>query len=425
MGAATARAGQSGPAGQKGPTGPVGPVGPLAGIKVIDLSAVVSGPMAAGLLADQGADVIKVEPQQGDLTRVIGPAKGDITGLFAAINRGKRGIVLDLKQARARAVLRQLVAGADVLVENFRPGAMARLGFAYEDVVAFNPGIVYLSISGFGQSGPNAQGRVYDPVIQAVAGFADAHPDPRSGEPQLLQTLMCDKLTALTAAQAVTAALFARERQAAIQKTGPKTGQKIELSMLDAAVSFLWPEAFYNHSFLDEPPAALPEFGAHQKLWRCRDGWLAMITPQNEEFAAMCRVLGAPQLITDARFVSIAARRLHQPPLRALLDPLVAQRGLDELVPALAAAGVPVGRVNTKAQLPTDPQVVHNHLLHDTDYPGLGRLRTPRAAAQFIGLPFDATRRAPHLGEHSRAVLLELGLDAAEVDALFASGAAK
>ena len=388
--------------------------GPLSGIRIIDLSAVVSGPMAAGLLADQGADVIKVEPQQGDLTRQIGPAQGDISALFAAINRGKRSIVLDLKAADGRALLRDLLATADVLVENFRPGAMARLGLAYEDVAAFNPRIVYLSISGFGQTGPNAQVRVYDPVIQAVAGFADAHPDPRSGDPQLLQTLMCDKVTALTAAQALTAALLGRERSA--------QGQKIELAMLDAAVAFLWPEALYNHAFQDQPPPLLPEFGAHQRLWRCRDGWLAMITPQNEEFAAMCRVFGKPELVTDPRFVSIPTRRLNQPALRDILDPLVAQRGVDEWVADLAAAGVPVGRVNRKAELAADPQVRHNALLRDTPYPGIGAIRSPRAAAQFLGLPHDDTRLAPHLGEHSRAVLRELGRSEADIDNLFGRG---
>jgi crotonobetainyl-CoA:carnitine CoA-transferase CaiB-like acyl-CoA transferase len=395
---------------------PARATGPLAGVKVVDLSAVVSGPMAAGLLADQGAAVVKVEPRQGDLTRLIGPAKGDISAAFAAINRGKRAIVLDLKQAQARAVLRDLLADADVLIENFRPGAMARLGFAFEDVLAFNPRIVYLSISGFGQTGPNAQVRVYDPVIQAVAGLADAHPDPHSGEPQLLQTLVCDKVTALTAAQAVSAALFARERSG--------RGQKIELAMLDAAVAFLWPEALYNHAFLDEPPPAMPEFGANQRLWRCADGWLAMITPQNDEFAAMCRVFGVPELIADARFASIPARRLHQPPLRERLEPLAAGRTVDDLVAALGAAGVPAGRVNAKAQLADDAQVRHNALLRDTAYPGgIGRLRTPRAAARFIGLPPDDSALAPHLGQHSRELLRELGRSEADIDALFSSGA--
>jgi crotonobetainyl-CoA:carnitine CoA-transferase CaiB-like acyl-CoA transferase len=391
--------------------------GPLAGFKLIDLSAVVSGPMAAGLLADQGAQVIKVEPRQGDLTRLIGPSKGDISAIFAAINRGKRSIVLDLKQAEARAVLRALLAEADGVIENFRPGAMARLGLSYEEVAAFNPRIVYLSISGFGQTGPHAQVRVYDPVIQAAAGLADAHPDPVTGEPQLLQTLMCDKVTALTAAQALTAAWLARERSG--------RGQKIELSMLDASVAFLWPEAFYNQSFQDDPPASLPEFGASQRLWSCRDGWFAMITPQDEEFAAMCRVFGLPGLTTDPRFVSIPTRRLHQAELRELLAPIVAERAVDEVVAELGAAGVPVGRVNRKAELAADPQVLHNRLLRDTSYPALGVLRSPRAAAQFIGMPHDDSRLAPHLGEHSRAVLSELGHSAAEIEALFQQGAVR
>lgn len=394
--------------------------GPLQGITVVDLSAVVSGPMAAGLLADQGAAVTKVESPQGDLTRLIGPVKGDITPTFAALNRGKRSIVLDLKLAPARAVLRQLLARADVLIENFRPGAMARLGFSYDEVAAFNPGIVYLSISGFGQSGPHAHVRVYDPVIQAASGFADAHPNQLSGEPQLLQTVMCDKITALTAAQAVTAALLSRERGG-----GERRGQKIELAMLDANVAFLWPEAFYNHAFLDDVLPAVPEFGANQKLWRCADGWLTLITPYTEEFVAMCRVFGVPELIDDPRFATLVTRRQNQVPLRERLEPIVASRSVDEWVAALVAAGVSAGRFNSKARLADDPQVRHNALLHEVAYPGIGRLRTPRAAAQFIGMPWDASRLAPHLGQHSRELLVELGHDGPGIEALLAAGAVR
>ena len=390
---------------------------PYTGLRIIDLSAVVSGPMATGILADQGADVIKVETPKGDLTRVIGPAKGDVSALFANINRGKRSIVLDLKHADGAQVLRELIAQADVLVENFRPGALARLGFSYEAMAGLNPRLVYLSISGFGQTGPYANYRVYDPVIQAVSGFADAHPHAQTGEPQLLQTLMCDKVTALTAAQAIGAALHARSQ------TG--LGQKIELSMLDAALSFLWPEALYNHSFLDGDVAAMPEFGANQKLWRARDGWFAMITPQNDEFAAMCRALGMPELIGDPRFVSIPMRRVHQPELRALIEPLIAEQGLDDLVARLGAAGVPVGRVNRKQELAADPQVLANAALHQTRQPGVGTLRLPRAAAHFPAVATGTAPQAPHLGEHTLAVLRELGRSDAQIAALLASGAAQ
>lgn len=390
---------------------------PLTGIKVVDLSAVVSGPMATGILADQGADVIKVEAQGGDLTRVIGPAMGDLSALFISINRGKRSIVLDLKQPEGARVLRELIARADVVVENFRPGALARLGFSYEEVKAYNPRVIYLSISGFGQSGPFANYRVYDPVIQAVSGFADAHPDVETGEPKLLQTLLCDKITALTAAQAVCAALHAR--------AGSGQGQKIELSMLDAAVSFLWPEALYNHTFLDAKPPVMPEFGANQKLWHCHDGWFAMITPQDDEFAAMCRVFGMPELKDDPRFRSIPVRRNHQAELRALLDPIVAKESVQDLVTRLGAAGVPVGKVNVKKDLATDPQIGHNRTLTDTVYPDLGRVRSARAAAIFPASEQREPPLAAHLGEHTRTILQELGRSSEQVAALYACGAVR
>ncbi|MFZ4480282.1 MAG: CaiB/BaiF CoA transferase family protein [Rhodoferax sp.] len=390
---------------------------PFAGIKVIDLSAVVSGPMAAGLLADQGADVIKVEAAKGDLTRVIGPAKGGISALFSSINRGKRSIVLDLKHPDGSQVLRELVAGADVLVENFRPGALARLGFSYEAVSASNPGLIYLSISGFGHTGPYAGYRVYDPVIQAVSGFSDAHPQSGTGEPQLLQTLMCDKITALTAAQALSAALYARSQ------TG--RGQKIELSMLDAALSFLWPEALYNHSFIDGDVAPTVEFGATQKLWRARDGWFAMITPQDDEFAAMCNTLGVPELIRDERFVSIPARRNHQLDMRAEIEPLVATQDVAGLVARLGAAGVPVGRVNYKRELADDPQIRVNQSLQVTRQAGVGRIRTARPAAHFCAVTAGPPTDAPHLGEHTHAILRELGRTEAQIQALIACGAAQ
>ncbi len=389
---------------------------PLSGVRILDLSAVVSGPMATGILADQGADVIKVETQGGDLTRRVGPIQGDMTTLFATINRGKRSIVLDLKQASAREILRELMVKADVLVENFRPGAMARLGFAYDQVKLWHPRLVYLSISGFGQTGPYSGYRVYDPVIQAVSGFADAHPDPETQEPKLLQTLMCDKITALTAAQAITSALHGR------QVTGE--GCRIELSMLDAALSFLWPEALYNHSFLDHPPAPVPEFGARQKLWRCKDGWFAMIAPQDDEFAGICRVFGKPELMQDSRFANMMLRRDHIDAWRAVLEPIAAEQLVRPFVARLAAEGVPVGQVNFKADLVHDPQVRHNHSLIEADYPGLGRVRAPRAAAQFDHQPADPGRLAPHLGEHTRAILAELGRTAEEIESLLASGVA-
>lgn len=390
--------------------------GPLEGVRVIDLSAVVSGPMAAGMLADQGADVIKIEPPGGDMSRRVGPAKGDISALFMAINRGKRSMVLDLKSDGARDILKNLVMQADVLVENFRPGTMVRLGLDYDRLKESNPGLVYLSISGFGQDGPYAHARVYDYVIQAASGFADAHADPASGDPGLLPTLLCDKLTALTASQAICAALLARHRNG--------QGQKIELSMLDASIAFLWPEAMYNHGFLDEPPDCAPEFGANQKAWKCRDGWFTAMTPQNDEFAALCRGFGRPDLAGDPRFATMEARRRHYRELREILEPIALEKDVAEFVNLLAREGAPVGRVNVRGGLCADPQVRHNATVSRYRMQDLGQVQLPRAAALFGTTPNPDRLQAPHLGQHSRELLRELGMRDGEIDALIESGAA-
>lgn len=387
---------------------------PLQGIRVLDLSAVLSGPMCTALLADQGAEVIKVEAPGGDLSRRIGPAKGDLSAMFIAANRGKRSIVLDFKRGECLAVVRELARRADVLVENFRPGAMARLGLDYTALSAANPRLVYASITGFGQSGPYADGRVYDAVIQAVSGISASHPSQHSGEPVLLATAVCDKLSALTAAQAISAALFARERSG--------LGTKLELAMLDAALAFQWPDAMYNHVFVSDPPPPFPEFGIQQRPYRTRNGHVAAMTPQPDEFGALCKGLGRPDLTTDARFAGLEARRRNVAELLTLLDALIADHDTDELVHTLRAAGVPIGRVNPRQAVMTDPQVLHNQALQQIDHGSAGTVRLARSAARFIGAAAPALQPAPHLGEHGRAVLQELGYDAARIGAVLAAG---
>jgi crotonobetainyl-CoA:carnitine CoA-transferase CaiB-like acyl-CoA transferase len=386
------------------------PSQPLHGICVLDLSAVLSGPMCTALLADQGASVIKVEPPGGDLSRRIGPAKGDMSAMFIAANRGKRSIVLDLKRTEHLQVLHQLVRRADVLVENFRPGAMARLGLDHATLGAANPRLIYASISGYGQSGPYADGRVYDAVIQAVSGMSASHPSQTSGEPMLLATAVCDKISALTAAQAISAALFARERSG--------RGCKLELAMLDAALAFQWPDAMFNHVFVNDPPPLSPEFGVLQRPYRTRNGHVAAMTPQPDEFAALCRGLGRPDLASDPRFAHIDARRRNVAELLTLLDGLIADEDTDTLVARLRAAGVPIGRVNLRAQVLDDAQVRHNQALQQVDHGALGTVRLARSAARFMGADAPPLRPAPRLGEHGRELLAELGLAAERSDAL-------
>ena len=389
-------------------------VGPLSGIRVVDLSNVFSGPMATALLADQGATVIKIEAPEGDTSRIIGPAKGDLSAAFITVNRGKRSIALDLKQPQARTILQALVRQADVLVSNFRPGVLERLGLDRAHLLTLNPALVQLSITGFGPDGPRAQDRAYDAVIQAVAGVAASHRDKHTGEPGLLSTTVCDKLTALTAAQAVTAALFARTRDG--------QGRLVEVSMLDATLAFQWPDAMYNHVFLDAPPQGFPEIGSTLKPYATADGMVAVMMPQQSEFAALCRALERPDIAQDSRFHTPQARSRHPAELRALLEPLIALQATTALEAAGRREGVPLGRVNEHRQVVRDPQVVHNRALVEFDHGTVGRVRQARAGARFDGVAGAATQAAPHLGEHGRAVLLELGFEPAQIDQWVSSG---
>ncbi len=375
---------------------------PFDGVKVLDFSAVLSGPLATAMLSDQGADVIKVEPPEGDLSRRIGPVKNAMSAMFITANRGKRSLAVDLKSADGKALVSQLAARADVLVENFRPGAMKRLGLDYDTLAATNPRLVYLTITGYGPDGPYADGRVYDGVIQALSGISAAHRDAATGGPTLLTSAICDKLTALTAAQAISAALFQRER------TG--RGQHVSLSMLDAALAFNWCDVMYNHVFVDEPPPPWPEYATGQKPWQTRDGFVMTMTPQADEFAAMCRGFGRPELADDPRFATPTARSRHIGVLRELLEPEAARQDTAECVARLRAAGTPIGRVNERTEVLVDPQVVHNNALAQIDHGSTGRVRLARSAARFHKRQGPDPRPAPQVGENTVQVLKELGL---------------
>jgi crotonobetainyl-CoA:carnitine CoA-transferase CaiB-like acyl-CoA transferase len=378
--------------------------GPLEGVKVLDLSQVISGPMAAQWMADQGADVIKVEdPQMGDLCRWLGPRKGDIAALFLTANRGKRSIVVDAKTEDGRETMAALVRWADVLIQNFRPGAIEKLGFGYEACAALNPRLIYCALSGYGQSGPYARTRVYDPIIQASSGIAASQRDIATGEPMLIQTLVCDKLTALTAAQAITAALFARERSG--------VGQKIELSMLDASVAFLWPEGMYNHTFLDDAPEPQPEFGAFYRLWKGNGAFFAIAAVQDKEFAAVCRGVGRPDLVDDPRFKTITDRMQNAHLYRQELTATIGEADAGAILEGLLREEAPAAKVNERADLPADPQIQHNATIFEMDHADLGRVRQPRHPAQFSATPVDAPKPAPHLGQHTAEILIALKRD--------------
>ncbi|WP_426163634.1 CaiB/BaiF CoA transferase family protein [Sandarakinorhabdus sp. DWP1-3-1] len=387
--------------------------GPLAGIKVVDLSQIVSGPMAAAMLADQGADVIKVESPGGDPVRGLGPRKGDRSAMFIAVNHGKRGLSIDLKTEGGRAILERLVGWADVLVDNFRPGTMERLGFGSERCAEINPRLIFASITGFGQDGPYRNIRVYDPVVQAVSGIAATQVDSE-GRAQLVRTLVADKVTAVTMAQAITAALFHRER------TGE--AQRVDVAMLDAALAFNWPEGMYNHSFIDDAPPPSPEYGAMTRLWPCADGQVAIGMLQGVEFVALMQALGLDHLAGDARLGTVGGRMQHQAEWAPQVAAAIAGRTCDELMAGFVREGAVGGRVNSCAGVVDDPQVRFNEIVVEIDHGSDGRVRGARPPARFGRSPALVSGPAPRLGEHGAAVLATLGYDAAEVAAFAAAG---
>lgn len=364
-------------------------MGPLKGVRVVDLSQVISGPLAAAWLADQGADVVKIEDAKGDSSRLVGPRKDDTSALYFAVNRGKRGIVADLKSEEGKAVVWAEIEKADVVLQNFRPGVAERLGFGYEAVARRNPRVIYCSISGFGAHGPRAASRAYDSVLQALAGFAACQAGP-SGEPELVRSYVCDKVTALTAAQAITAALFSRTQ------TGE--GQHVEINMLDAGLAFIWPEGMWNHAFMDDPPPPGPEVSTSYRLWRTRDGYASLSALQQVEFEAMCRALDAPEIAADPRFATVTQRMAHRREYQALLEEKTARWTTAELDARLAQEDAPGARVNSREDLLSDPQALENGGFLEIESDGLGRVRGARHPARFSRTPVSPRPRpAPRL----------------------------
>ena len=378
---------------------------PLTGIKVVDMSTMISGPLTAMMLADYGADVIKIEsPGQGDLMRYLGTQKNGLTGLFSLNNRGKRSINLNVKSKEGLEILTKLIAQADVFVQNYRPGAMERLGLGYEDVKKFNPGIIYVSISGYGPDGPNSHRRVYDNVIQAASGVASVQADPATGKPQMLRNLACDKVTSYTAMQSICAALFARER-------GTAQGQHIVLAMLDAAVAFLWPDAGMDATVLDDDAIRMPTLGANYNVTVLEDGYCASSAVSDVEFKGLWAALGRPELADDPRFSTAAARSQNAGELVKTMKELSSQTKLADFLRVAEEHDLPASPVNSIADLPNDPQIKNNQVFVERTHPVMGKVREVRPAARFSDTKLRVASPAPMRGEHSDDIVREIGLD--------------
>ena len=382
--------------------------GPLHGVRIVDLSSMMSGPWATDILGDQGADVIKVEvPGKGDHVRSLPNRSGGFSAMFVNVNRSKRSLTLDLKSAGGVAVLKRLAGTADVVVQNFRPGVAERLGVGYDDLAAVNPRLVYLSMSGFGERGPLARERVYDPLIQALTGLTTVQGGSDSQRPRLIRTILPDKLSAVVASQAITAALLARER------TGE--GQHIRLSMLDSVLSFLWASDMGAYTFADNPVPVERGGSFIDLIYETADGFMTVATNSNAEWQSLCRAVGHPEWIDDERFATPVGRDAHINERLELVQSALGTKTTSEWLELMRQFDVPAAPTLKRSEVITHPQVLATEIIMETRHKAAGRLRQARVPARFSGTVPGPPRGAPLLGEHNEEILAEIGYSAADI----------
>ena len=368
----------------------------------------VSGPIATMILADQGADVIKIESPAGDHMRRVGTKHKGMTSSFLTCNRGKRSMCVDVKQSKGLALVLELVKSADVLVQNFRPGVIERMGLGEDRVRELKPDIIYLSISGFGKNGPHAHQRVYDPVIQALSGLADVQRDQKTGVPRMVRTIICDKTTALTAAHAITTALFYRE------KTGE--GQTMDLAMLDTMVGFLWPETMGSLSFVGKEQDPAHSQKSPDLVFKTADGYITAGANSDSEWEGMCNALNRPDLICDPRFKTAQARSENIAQRRQIVSDEISSWVSETILERFDLGGVASAPILTRIDLINNPQIIDNNILTIIKDEILGDVRVPRPPVQHSGQPTCVRKLAPFQGADNRALMLELGYKEPEIN---------
>lgn len=389
--------------------------GPLSGFRILDLSAVISGPFATMILADQGAEVIKVEPQGiGDFTRSAGNKSGGLSASFLNNNRNKRSITIDLKSPQGLDVVKRLAARSDALVQNFRPGVMDRLGLGYETMRQTRPDLVYVSISGFGAEGPWSHKPVYDPIIQALSGLCFVQGGSDENRPRLIRTIVPDKVTALTAAQAITAALLARERSG--------VGQHVELSMLEAVVAFLWASDMGGQTYVGKTVSQRRAASFIDLIYETKDGYMSVAIMTNAQWSALAHTVGHPEWLEDERFATTELRDLNIDARLELIQSVLIEKSTDDWMAILDPAGVPCAPVLTRDRMIEHPQVVATGIVAESDHAVAGRLRQARPAARFSETAPELRHGAPELSEHTDAILGEAGYDDGAIADLRAAG---
>jgi len=382
--------------------------GPLKGIKVIDLTAMVSGPVATMMLGDQGADVIKIEPLQGELMRNVGTPHNGMTTSFLCSNRSKRSFTINLKKVKGINIIKKLIKNADVLVQNFRPGTMKRMGLSYEEVKKINKNIIYASISGFGETGPYAKQRVYDPVIQALSGLADIQRDQETNFPKMVRTIIPDKTTGMATAQAISSALFYRERYG--------KGQHIKIAMLDVMIAYLWPEGSSSLSFVgQESDPSSGQMGL-DLVFKTKDNkYITAGAVTDKEWLGMCKAFNRQDLLVDQRFNTPRARFENKTERRLIISQEIKKYNSNSILKKLANNEVPCAPILNREQLLNNDQVIKNKIIEFHKSKVYGTIRSPRPAPIYSDSPINGEQLAPLLGENSREILKELNYSKQEI----------
>ena len=382
--------------------------GPLDGYRILDLTTMISGPFATMILGDQGADVIKVEiPGGGDHVRAGGNRSGGLPATFLNNNRNKRSITIDLKTEAGKSILMRLAAGADVFIQNFRPGVVDRMGIGEADIRGVAPDIIYVSISGFGETGPFAHKPVYDPIIQALSGLASVQAGGDHERPRLLRTILPDKLTGVTASQAVTAALLARERSG--------VAQHVRLSMLDAVLSFLWSSDMGAQTFVGREVSAQRAASFIDLIYETADGFMSVAVMNDREWNGLCHAVDRTEWLEDERFKTPKLRDHNINDRLALTQERLATDTTDAWMRKLEEHQVPCAPVMTRNALLEQPQFLASEIIVQSEHKDAGTLRQALPAARFEKTPTSIRHGAPQLAENTDEILVELGLTDIEI----------
>ena len=390
--------------------------GALAGLRVLDVTQVMAGPFCTMLLADFGADVVKIEPPAGDSTRFMPGASGTDSPSFNAVNRGKRSVILNLKTAGGRDALKRLARSADILVENYRPGVLAALGLDFASLQLLNSRLIYASISGYGQTGPDAHKGGFDLVAQGVSGIMSITGEP-GGRPVKAGIPLTDLGAGLFAVAGILAALQHRHRTGA--------GQHVDTSLVEAGVALSVWEATEFFAGLGVPEAkgsAHRMFAPYQAI-RCADGYITLGTANDRLFRRLCDLLDHPEWVTDAQFADNTTRVRNHAALAARIEAITSRQPRRHWLELFDANNIPCGPINDYAQVFADPQVAAREMVVDVEHPVLGSMKALGSAVKLSATPVNPRRRAPLLGEHTDSILMESGFSAEEIAVLRGAGA--